>query len=380
MGSLPDSQTILPPADYFRKFFDEDIMSHIVYHSNLYAIQSNPSNPLLLSDLEFAQFLGIVMKMSVISLPRSRLYWSTQLGINQISSVMGRNRFEQIKAFVHFNDNTNMAPPGSDNFDRLFKIRPLLSHLQQKYNAIPMDQMVCIDEQMIPFKGSSSLKQYVPSKPHKYGYKVFVLCDSKGIIYDFQIYTGKISSPKNFPDLGASSNIVLTLSTVIPQNKNYLLYFDNWFTSYPLVCELAKRKIYCLGTVRTNRLRGCNLLQDKELKRNGRGSFDEKESKNGRTTIRAIKWYDSKAVTFLTSFESAYPVETVQRWDKSSKSKTDIPCPKVVQTYNKFMGGVDLLDSLIGLYRIKLRSKKFYHRIFFHFLDVSVVTSWLLYT
>ena len=191
MGSFPESQTILSPADYFRKFFDEDIMSHIVYHSNLYAIQSNPpSNPLLLSDLEFKQFLGTVLKMSVISMPCSRLYWSTQLGINQISSVMARSRFEQIKAFVYFNDNANMAPPGSDNFNQLFKIRPLLSHLQQKYNAIPMDQMVCIDEQMIPFKGSLSLKQYVPSKPHKYGYKVFVICNSKGINYDFQVYMG----------------------------------------------------------------------------------------------------------------------------------------------------------------------------------------------
>ena len=81
------------------------------------------------------------------------------------------------------------------------------------------------------------------------------------------------------------SNIMLTLSTAIPQNKNQIFYFDNWFTSYPLVCELAKRKIYCLETVQTNRLRGCNLLQDKELKHNGRDFFDKKESTNKKTTI-----------------------------------------------------------------------------------------------
>ena len=43
------------------------------------------------------------------------------------------------------------------------------------------------------------------------------------------------------------------------------------------------------------------------------------------------------------------------------------------------MEGVDLLDSLIGLYQIKLRSKKYYHCLFFHFVDVTVVTCWLLY-
>ena len=37
MGSLSDIQTILSPADYFSKFFNQDIMIHIVYHSNLYA-------------------------------------------------------------------------------------------------------------------------------------------------------------------------------------------------------------------------------------------------------------------------------------------------------------------------------------------------------
>src|SRR5215469_2840803 len=47
--------------------------------------------------------------------------------------------------------------------------------------------------------------------------------------------------------------------------------------------------------------------------------------------------------------------------------------------YNTFMGGVELMESLIALYRINIRSKKWYHRIFYHFLDVAVVNSWLLY-
>ena len=43
------------------------------------------------------------------------------------------------------------------------------------------------------------------------------------------------------------------------------------------------------------------------------------------------------------------------------------------------MGGRDLLDSLLSLYRIQIRSKKWYHKLFFHFLDVTVVQSWLVY-
>ncbi|XP_050059866.1 piggyBac transposable element-derived protein 2-like [Aphis gossypii] len=43
------------------------------------------------------------------------------------------------------------------------------------------------------------------------------------------------------------------------------------------------------------------------------------------------------------------------------------------------MGGVDLLDSLLGRQKIKIRSRKWYLRIFYHLLDVTVVNSWLLH-
>ena len=43
------------------------------------------------------------------------------------------------------------------------------------------------------------------------------------------------------------------------------------------------------------------------------------------------------------------------------------------------MGGVDALDALVACYRITLRSKKYYLRFFFHFIDVAVVNGWLLY-
>ena len=43
------------------------------------------------------------------------------------------------------------------------------------------------------------------------------------------------------------------------------------------------------------------------------------------------------------------------------------------------MAGVDLLDGLLSYYRIPVRSKKWYHRVIWHFLYVSVVQAWLLH-
>lgn len=47
---------------------------------------------------------------------------------------------------------------------------------------------MAVDEQIIPTKARSSLKQYNPKKPHKWGYKVFVL--SGGFSYNFDFYSG----------------------------------------------------------------------------------------------------------------------------------------------------------------------------------------------
>jgi hypothetical protein len=87
----------------------------------------------------------------------------------------------------------------------------------------------------------------------------------------------------------------------------------------------------------------------------------------------------NKAVHMLSTFVGAYPTANVQHWDKSKKERINVRCPSVIIQYNKFMGGVDLLDSLIAVYRIKIRSKKWYHRIVFHLLDMTVVNAWLLY-
>ena len=45
---------------------------------------------------------------------------------------------------------------------------------------------------MIPFKGRSSLKHYMPLKPVKHGIKVWARADaSNGYVSVFQVYTGK---------------------------------------------------------------------------------------------------------------------------------------------------------------------------------------------
>jgi len=64
---------------------------------------------------------------------------------------------------------------------------------------------------------------------------------------------------------------------------------------------------------------------------------------------------------------------------KKKKKRIEVDYPNIIQVYNRHMCGVDLLDGLLGHHKIKIRSRKWYMRVFHHLLDVTVVNSWLLH-
>lgn len=168
----------------------------------------------------------------------------------------------------------------------------------EKFQTIPMD------EQIIPFKG------YNPKKPKRWGYKIFVLSENRGMVYNFEVYTGQISPcwPTRH-----SGNIVLSLSRLIPDNTSHKLFFDNWFSSVDLQMILEKRKIHCISTVRANGLPGCSSSTDTDMKKKGRGTFEEKETMLNGVPLRVVKWYDNRATSLLSTFASANPTTTVMR-------------------------------------------------------------------
>ena len=43
------------------------------------------------------------------------------------------------------------------------------------------------------------------------------------------------------------------------------------------------------------------------------------------------------------------------------------------------MGGVDLADMLIALYKIPCKTKRWHQKIFWHLVDNAKVNAWLLY-
>ena len=97
----------------------------------------------------------------------------------------------EIGRYLHFVDNSTLAPPGSDGYDRLGKVRPVLEYLSGQCIALYNPNRDCsIDEAIIAFKGRSSMKQYILKKPIKRGFKVWTRADSKnGFVSDVSTKT-----------------------------------------------------------------------------------------------------------------------------------------------------------------------------------------------
>ena len=131
---------------------------------------------------------------------------------------------------------------------------------------------VSVDEAMIPFKGRSSLKQYMPQKPVKRGIKVWALADAaNGFMANFQVYTGKQG---NGVERGLGANVVKTLTKPYLNSFRHI-YFDNFFTGIDLLLDLQHSNLYGCGTIRVNR-KGF----PKELKPTAKKGFKERgESK-----------------------------------------------------------------------------------------------------
>ena len=52
-------------------------------------------------------------------------------------------------------------------------MRPVIDHLNSKFSEVlSNDSEQSIDEHMVKFKGRSGMKQYIKSKPIKWGFKV----------------------------------------------------------------------------------------------------------------------------------------------------------------------------------------------------------------
>lgn len=356
-------------TDIFLTVLSSEVIENIIFQTNLYIVQKGKRIQPITKE-ELYAFLGIEFFCSYHRLPQKRHYWccDSDLGVPIVTQTMTRERYKQILSVIHLNDNLSIP---DNNRDKLYKIRPLITTLNENFQKLRLpDQFQSIDESMVRFKGRSSLKQYNPMKPVKRGYKLWCRADMSGYMYEFDVYQGK-TSDSGKEKFGLGGSVVQKLTSCLHHN-NYIVVMDNYFSSVDLFEYLKAHGVFACGTVRPNRLGLPKLKSDKELLR---GEFDSQTSEEG---ITFFKWKDNKSVYFLSNFHGTETVE-IKRKQKDG-TRIDVTAPVVVRDYNSHMGGVDKADMLRSIYDRDCKAKKWWHRLFFAAIDITLVNSYVIYS
>jgi len=368
--NLFSDDNFMRPSAVFNMVFPDQIFSEIVEETNRYIEEKRPGSKATTIE-EMKAFLGLNLIMGLKKYPSYRDPWSSSKIFHDsfISSVMTVHRFGFLLSHIHFNNNANQAKPGDENYDKLFKIRPILDHLNRTFaEAYEPTRNQSIDESMIKFKGRSYLKQYMPKKPIKRGYKAWVRADETGYVCQFSIYTGK-NGDKPTKNLGST---VVNELTADLAGKNYNFYFDSFFSSVELMSHLRRHGKNAAATIRRDRKLLPKMPQDKSMKE---GDTFQRIRTDG---ISISKWMDKRPVHMISNMHNIneFSEKSCTKKDGSLDTKK---LPTVVCDYNKHMGYVDLADQLKSYYEIDRKSKRWYLRIFWHLLNVAVVNAFLIH-
>ena len=299
--------------------------------------------------------------MGIKKIPKIDDYWSTNiaLGCPFISQIMIRSRFYKINRYLHLMDGNNMPPKGHPNYDPLYKVRSIIDHMKRKFGEwyIP-EKCLSIDEAMIAYTGRLAFKQYIPSKPTKWGIKVFEICESKsGYCMDFDVYTGKERQPASVNGLGFD-----VISSLMQRylNRFHHVFVDRFFSGVPIFEYLLGNNTYACGTVMLNRK---GLPKQAKTTKLGRGAskFYQKADSN----LVLTTWRDKRQVNILST-------NCGDDVDENGR-------PASVAVYNQFMGGVDLGDQLSQYYKIGRSGHKWWRYIMFFCINTAITNAWLLY-
>ena len=358
----------LSPIEIFHKFITIEYLQHLSTMTARYALQKG--EVLTVDENDIGQFFGLLLFSGYHQVPGEDLYWSTQedLSIPIVSTVMPRNRFRKLKKFFHVIDNNTLALG-----DKMGKISPFYEELERNFQQFGIfHPKLSIDESMVPYYGHHSAKMFIRGKPIRFGYKIWMLCSNTGYPYAMRIYSGKSSEKENSP-LG--SRVVWDLLSCVKNAEKHEIFFDNFFSSHTLLTELYEKGFKATGTIREFRTGRCPLKSPKEASKWQRGNFDYRS--DGKVYI--CRWKDSAVVTIASNYLTHEPVCKTKRFCRAQKKKTDVSQPHLIKMYNEGMGGVDLLDRLLGSYRPMFRSKKWYWNLFSNALNMAVAAGWILH-
>lgn len=396
-GRLKKDMEGKDPVDFFHEFFPPEIYQHITDQTNLYALQYFDDPSLELQEHsrfhswkdatveEMRAFVGLEIAMGLCDKPQIadyfENYWLTVTP--GFSSIFSRNRFQMLRSFFHMNDNSERVRKGEPGYDTLFKVRPILEFVQDKYVKLYQARKdVSIDEAMLGFKGRLGIKQYMQDKPTKWGVKLWSLCDSSnGFMLKWNVYTGAGE--------GTVGDVVRSLMIPDFAGKGYILYCDNLYSSPELFFELRNRQIGACGTLRNNRIGNPVAIMPAS-----RGRRNDATARYPRISLRkgedpvffkkdnalCLYWQDNGTVRVLTTIhDNSIVQKEIRKRGQQAGEGRQVHKPDAVCAYNMHMGGVDHSDQLRAYYSYCRKTMKWYQVIWHFAKEIALINGLICY-
>ena len=399
-GNLPDSGRAI---DFYALFFDDELIEDIVRFMNKNAEAKGARNWNAVTPEEMKAFLAFLMiSNDMLVVPRDERYFLSSLG-TKIFHVPGvkkifpsRKRLFELKSYTFFVDPEHILTE-EERKDSLYKVRHVITSVVNKCKTLfRCAQEISInDEAMIPFKRKLAIKVRMPDKPVKFGVKCFELCDAKtGYCKNLIMYAGK--DDRETGSIGKTGRVVMELVQDL-YHTNHHLYMDNFYNS-PILFKLLKtRGIQAAGTARPRKGYPNDELKAFQLKKRGEVAWLTWER------MTALRWKDKKDVFFLSSIHAPPKVpdwvgrEDAPKPDPDAEPNPEpnpdvvsrrvkvrgqwktlkIYRPKIVEDYNKFMGGVDLCDQMTAVNKSK-KQRRWYLRVFIKLLLIAIHNAYIL--
>ena len=90
---------------------------------------------------------------------------------------------------------------------------------------------------------------------------------------------------------------------------------------------------------------------------------------------------DNKVVTMLTTIHNANDQVVIKHKEKQNRKweSIDVKKPKVIQTYNAYINGVDKLDQILSTHNLQSKCVQWWKTLFFHLINITTVNSFTIF-
>lgn len=355
-------------------FINNNVIQIITTSTNIY-IEKIRNQFTRLRDARFTDereiraYIGLLLLIGSLRSSRKNAaqLWdnSKGSGIEACYLSMSLNRFRFLTRCLRFDDFRDREDRKS--IDKLAPIRELFENFnalfQKNFTAA---EYLTIDEQLLAFRGRCSFKQYIPSKPAKYGVKVFSLVDSKtAYTLNLEVYVG--TQPEGpFRHENSAEAIVRRLVTPV-RGTNRNITGDNWFSSISLAKKLLREeKLTYLGTLRKNK---CEVPPQ----------FLPNKTREEKSTLFGFEEDCTLASYVPKKNRAVLLISTMHHDDAIDQETGDDKKPEMITQYNKTKIGVDLVDQLCQKYNVARNTRRWPMVLFYDLINISGINALAIY-